>query len=113
VLFGIQRPTFRQKLVFEDHGLAANAFFADPSLRRLTQDALHRRRALERYSGIPQHGKPFRRCGNVIGPLRNFEVEVDAAVRLHQTGRSCIAQQFRKLDNGSADKPVGRRRSIM
>lgn len=47
------------------------------------------------------------------GPLRNFEVEVDAAVRLHQTGRSCVAQQFRKLDSGSADKPVGRRRSIM
>ena len=37
------------------------------------------------------------------GPDRTFESEVNAALRLNRTGRSCIAQHFHRLNDRMAD----------
>jgi len=42
-----------------------------------------------------------RRCKD--GPLRTDRPSPIAAVQLHQTGRSSIAQHFRRMKAGSAD----------
>ena len=39
------------------------------------------------------------------GPDRPLKACVDAALQLHQTCRSCVAQQFQETSDGRADKP--------
>lgn len=64
------------------------------------RNASCRLRAHQRHSGIPQHGRPFRRCGNVFGPLPPIALSPS----VHRSGHPYPAQRITAV-NPKPDGP--------